>query len=126
MSKILLIEPNTVLAKTYQAVLTKSGHELAHVTSAQAAINAADASTPDVIILELQLPRHSGIEFLHEFRSYPEWQTVPVIIHTAILPATMAGLGAALQDELGVRTILYKPKTSLKDLVQAVQEQLAA
>lgn len=67
---VLLIEPNTLLAATYRQALQHAGHEVRHVTGAQAAVMAADGRTPDVVVLELQLPQHSGLEFLHEFRSY--------------------------------------------------------
>lgn len=126
MKNILLIEPNTALARLYKEMFAREGFEVVHVTSAQAAINAADAALPNLIILELQLPRHSGIEFLHEFRSYPEWWSVPIIVHTNITPVRMAPLQGALKIELGICSILYKPKTSLQALMHAVQEQLSA
>lgn len=126
MKNILLIEPNTALARLYKEMFAREGFEVVHVTSAQAAINAADAVLPHLIILELQLPRHSGIEFLHEFRSYPEWWSVPIIVHTNITPVRIGPLREPLKTELGVRDILYKPKTSLQELMHAVQEQLPA
>ncbi len=126
MKRILLIEPNTVLAELYQRMLAKEGFEVVHTVSAQEAISEADAATPDIVIIELQLPRHSGIEFLHEFRSYPEWGHIPVIAHTVIAPSRLADLRQPLTQELGVTAILYKPKTSLEILLQTVQTQLAA
>src|SRR5690606_21603784 len=87
MSHVLLIEPNTLLADTYTQALTHAGHEVTHVTGAQAGIDAADKRQPDLVIVELQLPRHSGVEFLHEFRSYAEWLNVPVVVNTSLPPA---------------------------------------
>lgn len=126
MKRILLIEPNTVLAELYQRLLVKEGFEVVYAVSAQEAISEADAATPDIVIMELQLPKHSGIEFLHEFRSYPEWGHIPVIVNTVIAPSRMANLRQPLKRELGVAAILYKPKTPLEILLQTVQTQLAA
>ena len=124
MAQILLIEPNTLLATTYRLALEHVGHMVAHATSAQAAITAADFARPDLVIVELQLPEHSGLEFLHEFRSYSDWQTVPVVVHTH-LPSSRVGFAeAALARDLGVSTVLYKPRTSLEELLRVVQGQL--
>ena len=126
MKRVLLIEPNTVLAKVYTRMLEQKGYQARHVTTAQAGIDAADSARPDVVVLELQIAKHSGIEFLHEFRSYPEWLNIPVIVNTVITPNRIADVQQALQRDLGVTTILYKPKTSLEALVQAVQQQVVA
>lgn len=122
MSNVLLLEPNTVLAQTYTAALEHAGHSVVHVTGAQVAINAADKLTPDIVILELQLPRHSGIEFLHEFRSYPEWSGIPVIVSTMLAPHQVAPVSHALKRDLGVGAILYKPRTTLHDIVRLIRE----
>ncbi len=126
MSNILLLEPNTLLAKTYTQALQHAGHIVTHVTGAQAAIDAADKYPPKLVIVELQLPQHSGVEFLHEFRSYAEWLNVPVIVNTSLPPARIMLAKKALTRDLGVREILYKPRTSLQDLVRLVREYAAA
>ena len=115
--RILLIEPDYVLAETYFAALTRAGHQLTVCSGAQAAILAADRQTPDLVILELQLVEHSGIEFLYEFRSYPEWQNIPVFIHTVVPPAEFNTSWKLLEHELGMRRYLYKAHTRLNDLI---------
>lgn len=124
MKNVLLIEPNTSLAQTYAKALQYAGCQVAHTTNAQDAVDIADKNAPDLIILELQLAAHSGVEFLHEFRSYTEWQNVPVIVNTAIPPTHTAPIKNVLVKELGVRAVLYKPRTTLKELLREVREQL--
>jgi DNA-binding response OmpR family regulator len=84
----------------------------------------ADVIQPDLVILELQLVEHSGIEFLYEFRSYTDWQQVPVIIQSQVPPAEFADSWQLLHDELGVRGYLYKPRTSLTQLLASINEHL--
>lgn len=120
---ILLIEPNATLARIYQQFLKKAGFLVVWCAHAQDAILAADKQKPALVILELQLAGHGGIEFLHEFRSYPEWQTVPVIIHT-IVPPPSVGLSAENRRLLGIADILYKPATKLRQLASAVRSAL--
>ncbi|HXE10217.1 MAG TPA: response regulator [Verrucomicrobiae bacterium] len=122
--EILLIEPDRVLAASYVEALQAAGSQVNAASTAQAAIMVADAIPPDLVVLELQLVEHSGIEFLYEFRSYPDWQGVPVLIHTQVPPAEFNDSGQLLREELGVCEYLYKPRTSLSRLVASVREQL--
>lgn len=122
MAHILLIEPNTLLAKSYTHALQHAGHTVTHVSGAQAGIDAADIQMPDLVITELHLPGHSGIEFLHEFRSYTEWLRVPVVLNTALTASQIAPAIEALYRDLGIREVLYKPRASLQDLVRLARE----
>ncbi|MBC7708338.1 response regulator [Polaromonas sp.] len=120
MAHIILIEPDRVLAATYKQGLEASGNSVVMCASAQAAIFAADEKRPDVIVSELQLIGHSGIEFLYEFRSYTEWQTIPVLIHTQVPPAEFSNSWSLLRDELGIHEYMYKPLTSFQQLQRSI------
>ena len=126
MAKLLLIEPDRVLADTYRRALQAVGHSVVMCASAQSAIFAADEITPDLVILELQLIGHSGIEFLYEFRSYSEWQSIPIIINSQVPPAEFSDSWAILKQELQIEGFLYKPATTLKSLLRSVDGCLAA
>lgn len=119
--KILLIEPDVTLAKVYQTALERAGHSVAHTTQAQTAIQLADEVTPDVVVLELQLAQHNGIEFVYEFRSYTEWQTIPIILLTMVPPHALAITPEMLELYHIVRC-LYKPATKLNQLIEAIEE----
>ncbi len=117
---ILLVEPDKVQAQVLSRVLKLDGHSVSHALSAQAAVHAADERMPDVVVLELQLPRHNGVEFLYEFRSYPEWLHVPVVVHSFV-PERELLPAATLGRELGVVQILHKPSASLAQLCATVR-----
>jgi two-component system phosphate regulon response regulator PhoB len=125
MARILLIEPDYVLARTYYEALNQAGHEVIPTAGAQTALLVADDIKPDLVILELQLIEHSGVEFLYEYRSYPDWQRVPVILHTQVPPAEFNQNRQLLNKQLNVATYLYKPQTTLRELVASVDRQLA-
>jgi DNA-binding response OmpR family regulator len=125
MANVLLIEPDATLGRTYMQALQHAGHTVGMASGAQDAINVADSLQPDVVVLELQLAVHNGIEFLHEFRSYPEWQSVPVIVNTHMNPAVLEPVQGTLKRDLGVELCLYKPRTSLEQLLSAVRKQVA-
>jgi len=126
MANILLIEPDTVLGRTYRQALEHAGHTVLVARGAQQAINAAEDLAPDLVVVELQLAGHNGIEFLHEFRSYGEWQSTSVIINTFIAPHLLADAEEALRRNFGVKAVLYKPRTSLQQLISAVDRHITA
>ena len=119
---ILLVEPDKLLADTYTRALQHDGYKVKMAPTAQAAIFAADERRPDLVLLEVQLVSHSGIEFLYEFRSYPEWQDIPVIIVSHVPPGEFADSWGLLKNELGVSAYRYKPRTSLRALLKIVDE----
>jgi len=46
-------------------------------------VEAITAARPDVIILDLMMPKMDGFEFLDELRARPDWQNIPVVVITA-------------------------------------------
>jgi DNA-binding response OmpR family regulator len=117
---ILLIEPDRLEAEAYTEALQREGHSVTYAVSAQSAVHEADNTSPDLVVLELQLPRHNGVEFLYEFRSYHEWLHVPIIVYTYV-PLQEVTHASTLETELGVVRVLYKPMTTLRRLCEAVQ-----
>ncbi len=123
MAHILIIEPDKQLGRTYQKMLELEGHHVQWAAHAQDAVHYADDQRPDVVVLELQLSQHNGVEFLYEFRSYPEWQNVPVVLLTLVPPAALS-ITSAIMERLGIVRCLYKPATSLVQLRRAVNSAL--
>lgn len=123
MSRILLIEPDRQLAKTLTALFEHQSHSVKVAAAAQAAITAVDQNYPDVIILELKLPIHNGIEFLYELRSYSDWQNIPVIIYSQVPPSIKA-ISPQLWERLGIVAYHYKPAAKLADISHSVDEVL--
>lgn len=121
--RILLIEPDSALAPIYISLLQTEGCTVDWAQTAQQATYKADENTPDMVILEIQLTQHSGIAFLHEFRSYAEWVDIPVVLHT-VVPSQQLRLFEQSLKEMGIAQVLYKPQTSLRQLLTAVQDAL--
>ena len=117
---ILLVEPDQILGGAVQSALLTADYGVVWKRTAQTALDALDEGIPDLIILELQLGLHNGIEFLYEIASYPEWQHIPVIVHTINAKAQDDIFGESFY-QLKVKAVLYKPKTSTLQLVQAVK-----
>lgn len=123
--RVLIVEPDVVLARTYVSAFTNAGYEAFTARTAQSAIDIADDHAPDVIVLELQLPGHNGVEFLYELRSYAEWQRVPIVVNTYASRSDFVRMDDAFAT-LGVVQVLYKPQATLTKLISAVREVVAA
>lgn len=118
---ILLVEPDRILGHTVQLALETADCTVVWKRSAQTALDALDEQIPDVIILEPQLGLHNGIEFLYEIASYPEWQHIPVIMHTINARARGEIFVSSLR-QLQVQAVMYKPQTTTTQLIQAVKQ----
>lgn len=118
---ILLVEPDRKLAMIYARALECQGYTVTSSMHAQDAIFAADAHKPDLVLLELQLSGHGGVEFLHEFRSYTEWQSVPVMLVTLVPPQSLA-LTAQTMEMFGIARYVYKPAVTLRQLCSLVDD----
>lgn len=120
---VLVVEPDKVLASSVQKYLVKKGFKVSWAASAQAAIVSADQQIPDVIVLDIQLAGHGGVELLHELRSYGDWQSIPVIIYSSIHPDEFGGQVVAT-SALTAQAYLHKPSTSLAELAAQIEQCL--
>lgn len=125
MSKVLIIEPDHLLAKTFCQALESAGVAAMSVSNAQQAITSIDTLRPDLIVLEIQLAGHNGVEFLYELRSQQDWQDIPALI-VSVVPEADLGLSNELRQRLGIVGYAYKPQLRLQDLIERVQENLFA
>ncbi len=121
MKTILLIEPDKLLAQTQQTYLERKDYKVVWRQTAESAVMALDEASVDVVVLELNLAVHNGVEFLYEMRSYSEWQSIPVILHTNVRKGQLAEDALA---RLNIADYLYKPSTTLAQLVQAIEKIL--
>lgn len=99
-------------------------YEVLMASDAQDAIIALNEH-PDiqVVVMDMSLGGHSGMEFLYELRTYPDWSAVKVIVYSSIeLPESIVSSRA--WQQLDVFLYLYKPRSHLNELCSAVQRAL--
>jgi CheY-like chemotaxis protein len=123
MAKILLLEADRMLANNFSRYLKGLGHKVTWELEPQEAIYSVDKNQLDAIIIDLLLAGRSGIEFLYEFRSYPEWQKLPVIIFSNIAAAEINDCLKAF-EHLNIAAYHYKPTTSLAQLGKTLERTL--
>jgi signal transduction histidine kinase/CheY-like chemotaxis protein len=81
--RVLLVDDDEVVRRSVRQALEPIGWQVTEAENGQAAIESLTAARPDIIILDLMMPKMDGFEFLDELRGRPDWQGIPVVIITA-------------------------------------------
>jgi DNA-binding response OmpR family regulator len=112
---LLLVEPDKILGSSYARGLEQAAFRVIWAKNAEQAIHSTDDLKPDIIVLEPKISSHSGIEFLHELRSYEDWLNIQVVVYSSV-PSYAFGLDELTWQQFGVARYLEKSKTSVKEL----------
>ncbi len=124
MTKALIIEDDLWLLEMYQDSLVSGGIEVFPASSAESGLSTLDSHEDiNLIILDMFLPSHSGIEFLHEIASYSDVNKLPIIILSSVSKRDF-GMTDERWLHYGVVEYLYKPQTKPQDLLVAIKKQL--
>jgi CheY-like chemotaxis protein len=79
----LLVDDDEVVRRSVRQVLKPLGWQVTEAEDGLLAIDSLSTTRPDVIILDLMMPKMDGFGFLDELRRRPDWQDIPVVIITA-------------------------------------------
>jgi len=100
--KVLIVddEPNIVTALEY--LLTKSGYEVAVAENGEEALAAVAREKPDLVLLDIMMPRLNGYEVCRRLRERPEWAGIKIVILSAKGREVDVSKGLALGADLYV------------------------
>jgi CheY-like chemotaxis protein len=116
---VLLVEDDDALRGLFSDTLRSAGFSVRSLALAAETFDALRVSTPDVIVLDLGMPRGSpqGTDVLAQLREDEVGRDIPVII--------VSGFGELVNPDvahrLGVKAILAKPLISLDDLITTIR-----
>ena len=120
MKKILFVEDESALQKTFGDILKQEGYEMVSALDGEVGLKLAKTQSPDLILLDLILPKMDGFEVLEKLKEIPETKDIPVIILTNM--GRMEEIGKSL--ELGAKTYLVKANYTLQEVVEKVKKAL--
>jgi CheY-like chemotaxis protein len=120
---LLIVDDNPENLKLILMVLANSGHELVTATDAIQALHAIERRTPDLILLDLQLPGMDGLELTRRLRANAHTRAIPIVAVTAY---AMKGDEDKARDA-GCDDYLVKPidKRLLREVVKSYLEPTA-
>ncbi len=117
---ILLVEDDDNLASVYETRLQAEGFATKRVANGEDALSAALQTSPDLILLDVMMPKVSGFDVLDILRNTPETQGVKVIMLTALSQDADKERAQAL----GVNDYLIKSQVVIADVVERIKEHL--
>jgi GAF domain-containing protein/CheY-like chemotaxis protein/anti-sigma regulatory factor (Ser/Thr protein kinase) len=81
--RVLLVDDDEVVRRSVRQALEPIGWQVTEAENGQVAVDSLTATRPDVIILDLMMPKMDGFEFMDELRLRPDWRDIPVVVITA-------------------------------------------
>jgi GAF domain-containing protein/CheY-like chemotaxis protein len=81
--RVLLVDDDDLVRRGVRQALEPLGWKVTEAEDGQVAVEALAAARPDVIILDLMMPKMDGFALLNELRARPDWQDIPVVVITA-------------------------------------------
>lgn len=118
--KILLVEDDDTLANVYKTRLHAEGFDLKRVPNGEEALAAALEYKPDLILLDVMMPKVSGFDVLDILRNTPETTNAKIIMLTALSQES----DRKRAEDMGVDDYLVKSQVVIADVVERVKHHL--
>jgi DNA-binding response OmpR family regulator len=119
--KILVVEDEANIVASVEFLLRHAGYELRIARDGDEALLAVAEFLPDLVLLDVMMPRRNGYEVCQKIRENAHWNRIRIVMLTAKGRAAEIGKGLAL----GADAYLVKP-FSTRDLLEQVRRQLEA
>jgi len=116
----MLVEDDNNLREIYQARLNSEGYETVTASDGEEALSIVGKEKPDLIILDVMMPKISGFDTLDLLKNSPVTKSIKVIMMTALSQAE----DRARAQKLGAQNYLVKSQVTLEDIVKAIKDAL--
>ncbi|MFC1720767.1 response regulator transcription factor [Patescibacteria group bacterium] len=115
---IVLVEDDKILSKVVYEELSDAGFEVANAYNGEEAWDIIKSEKPDLILLDLVLPKKHGFDVLQQLKQSPETKEIPVII------ITMLGSDEDIKKgiQLGADDYIVKAQHAVAEIVEKVTE----
>ncbi len=115
--RILLVEDEPLLGNLLKQRLEKEGFEIVLARDGEEALAKLRESKPDLILLDIILPKISGFELLETLQADPQFERAPVIVISNLGQESDVARG----QSLGAIQYFVKAKVSIEELVEHVK-----
>jgi DNA-binding response OmpR family regulator len=119
-TRVLIVEDERHIIESLTFVLEREGFEVEHVLDGEAAMARLRAAPPDLVILDVMLPRLNGFEVLKRVRADPALAGLPVMV----LTAKGQQQDRRMAEQIGVEGFMTKPFSN-REIVEAVRRVAA-
>ena len=119
--RILLVEDDDALASVYVVRLQAEGFDTKRVANGEDALAAAVSYRPDLVLLDVMMPKVSGFDVLDILRNTPETANLKIIMLTALSQDSDKQRAQAL----GVDDYLVKSQVVITDVIERIKHHLS-
>jgi len=116
--QVLLVEDDVALAQMYRVKLERDGYQVRVAGDGEAALRLITEHLPDLIFLDIRLPKMDGLAFLERLRRSSRTKNVPVVIVSNYSEEELVSRGL----QLGALEYLIKSQTTPGQLSQGVRD----
>jgi two-component system cell cycle response regulator len=118
-AKILVADDDQTLLEALTMILREKGYEVVPVSDGQEIPRLLDEECPDLLMLDIMMPKVDGLQLLQQVKTHERWRDLPVLMISSMAPeeATVKSLG------LGASDFIAKP-FRVKELTARVEAQL--
>ena len=120
MKKILIVEDEIILGEMYKDKFEQAGLDVVLVESAEKALEITPKVKPDLILLDILLPKENGIYFLNEIKNRPEFSNIPIIAFSNYDDVDTKKEAY----KLGVKEYLIKTAYTPQEIIEKVKNYL--
>lgn len=113
---ILLVDDDLTLREMYEERLKTEGFDIIQASNGEEALAKARESKPNIILLDVMMPKINGFDVLKEIKSDPELKDIPVIILTALIQDVDKLQG----KKLGAADYIVKSETMPGEVIQKI------
>ena len=118
--KLLVVDDDVTLRELYEERMRAEGYIILSAVDGEEAIQKATAEHPDVILLDVMMPKINGIDAMRMLREKEETADIPIIILTALVQEIdkirdmmKSGDGYLIKSEIMPKDVVEKVKQSL-------------
>ncbi|OIP24910.1 hypothetical protein AUK11_02015 [bacterium CG2_30_37_16] len=122
MPKIMLVEDDVALRDIYSARFGAENYNVVVASDGEEALSIAVKEKPDIVLLDIMMPKISGFDVLDILRATPETKITKIIVMSALSQPSDVEKGKAL----GADEYLVKSQVTLSEVVEKVKQVLAS
>jgi len=120
MNRVLIVEDEEFLSRAVKDNLEAEKYIVNTAKDGGAAIKSIQKNRPDIILLDLLMPKHDGFYVLEDVKKNPEWKLIPIIVLSNL--GGDADIKKAL--EMGANDYFVKSQHPIEEVIEKVKDYL--
>jgi len=116
--KILVAEDDKFLMKVYQSKLKDEGYELITASDGEEALAKIKEETPNLVLLDIMMPKKNGFEVLKESKSNSKTKGIPIIILSNLGQDSDINEGV----KIGADDYIIKSNISINGILEKIEK----